>query len=424
MANHWPPTTIADYYRAVVEQVKQRIASTPDDQVLGMDLDAWVDYLVQTHAMNEIEIDESRQPPLVEVEVEQTLRGYDIYSDRGPGDTVRSTRVRVAVAVVPSETLAEIWKHKLAPNQFSMVEYPEYAYDPRQGIVHTTTAIDANVVRNTMESIKGTLRQYNTSIQNENGSVRSNVLPLARSKQDAVRDKHSKLDSLAAAVGIPLVKKADPARIVPTVPKVRPKIVPVLPPVKKQQERPVLDADKFVAICELIDNQCRGFERTPQAFAALTEEGLRDIILGSLNAVFEGAAAGETFQGVGKVDIHLRISQGEVFVAEVKFWSGASSLHETLRQLRERLTWRDSYGVAIMLSKNAGFSDVLKAVAAEIPTAEGYAERTLRNLSENHFAARFTIPSDGARQAELHVFVYNLYAPRVGKRQTKREPRA
>jgi len=95
----------------------------------------------------------------------------------------------------------------------------------------------------------------------------------------------------------------------------------------------VLDRDKFEAIVELIDNQGRQFERTPTAFQALSEEALRNIILSSLNAVFEGAAVGEAFQGVGKADIYLRISQGQVFVAEVKIWDGPASLAEVVAQL-------------------------------------------------------------------------------------------
>ena len=258
MANgRWPPLTIADYYRAVIEELKKKIDSTADDLVLGMDLDEWVDYLVQTHAMEEIELDESRQPRMVEVEVEHTLRGYDIYSGLVPGETVRSTQVTVEVPVIASETLQEVWKHELAPNQFSMVTYPEHDYSHAAGTIHTVTAPEPSAVRSTIDKIKAAVQQYNGSIQSENRSVRSNVLPLARSKQLAVREKHSKLDSLAAAVGIPLVKKTDPAKIVPTVPRVRPTIVPVLPPAAKRQERPVLEADTFGAILELIDSDCK-----------------------------------------------------------------------------------------------------------------------------------------------------------------------
>jgi hypothetical protein len=205
----WPPLTIADYYRAAIEDLKKKIESTPDDQVFGMDLDQWVDYLVETHAMSEIELDESRQPGMVEVEIEHKLPGYDIYSDRGLGQTVRSTRVRVEVPVVPSDTLQETWKHGLAPNQYSAVTYPQYDYNHLGGTIHTVTAPEPNAVRNTIDKIKAAVQQYNASIQNENRNVRSNVLPIVQSKQLAVREKHSKLDSLAAAVGIPLVKKAD-----------------------------------------------------------------------------------------------------------------------------------------------------------------------------------------------------------------------
>lgn len=193
-----------------------------------------------------------------------------------------------------------------------------------------------------------------------------------------------------------------------------------MPPASKRQQRPVLESDKFTAILELIDNQCRQFERTPQAFNQLTEEGLRDVLLSSLNAVFEGAAGGETFQGTGKVDIHLRIAQCEVFVAEVKFWDGPASLREVMGQLRDRLTWRDSYGVALVLSRNAAFTDVLKTARGTIQEEEGFVGGSLREWTANHFAARFTLPSDAARQVEIHVLVYNLYVPQPGRRAVKR----
>jgi hypothetical protein len=194
-----------------------------------------------------------------------------------------------------------------------------------------------------------------------------------------------------------------------------------LPPASKPPTRPVLEQDKFNSILELLDNGCRQFERTPQAFQQLTEEGLRDVLLGSLNTVFEGAAGGETFQGVGKVDIHLRISQGEVFVAELKFWDGPESLRTVVGQLRGRLTWRDGYGVALVLSRNAGFAEVLRAVQDTIATTEGFAAGSMQTRSANHFVARFSIPSDVARQANVHVLVFNLFVPEAGKRTVKRQ---
>jgi hypothetical protein len=413
------PLLISDYYRTWLEQAKQEIDATSDDRVLGMDEEEWLKYLVEKYSRELIEIDEGRGVQMAEDEVEYVSRGYDVYTNRGAGSVVRRTQVKVSVPVVPSETLREIWKHGLAPNMFSFVRYPEFDYDDRRGLIETLVEPNKASVTAAVAKIRESINRYNSSINDENQKVKQVLASAVHGKRQRVTDKHSQLDTLAAQVGIPLIKKSDPSRIVPTAPRVREKIAPVMPPATKRQERPVLDAEKFRGILDLIDNQCRGFERTPQAYNALSEEGLRDIVLGSLNAVFEGAAGGETFQGIGKVDIHLRIAQGEVFVAEVKFWAGEASLHETVGQLRGRLTWRDSYGVAILLSKNLGFTDVLKTVNDAIPKVEGYAA-TVRRLADNHFVARFSIPSDPGRQAELHVLVYNLYVEQPGKRQTRR----
>ncbi len=416
------PPTISDYYRAVIEELKGEVESTPDDSVLGMDLDEWIAYLVNKFSMGGIALDDSRTEQMVEVEHERALRGYDFHTDAMPGTVVRSTVIRVEVPVVPSDTLNEIWKHKLSPNMFSpTTAYPEFGYDHREGHiwsnVYSTAAAD---VRREIENIKSSIRKYNDSIESENLGFRQQVARIAAARRDRVSDKHKKLDDLAAAVGIPLTRKADMATVVPTTPKVRAKIAPVMPPESKRQERPVLELAKFAAILELIDNQCRQFERTPQAFNQLAEEGLRDVILSSLNAVFEGAAGGETFQGIGKVDIHLRIAQGEVFVSEVKFWDGATSLREVIKQLRGRLTWRDGYGVALVLSRNVGFMEVLGAVRDAVPSGDGYVAGSLRERAANHFVARFTIPSDQARQAEVHVLAYNIHVAERPRRQVRK----
>ena len=130
--------------------------------------------------------------------------------------------------------------------------------------------------------------------------------------------------------------------------------------------------------------------------------------------MFEGAAGGETFQGDGKVDIHLKISQGEVFLAELKFWTGPESLRAVIRQLRGRLSWRDAYGVAVLLSRNVKFTEVMNAVRDTIAGCDGYVPGTLTRRAENHSCARFSITSDASRLASLHVLVFNCTPTRQG----------
>jgi hypothetical protein len=417
----WMPPTISDYYRQAIDKLKAEIEATPDDRVMGMNPDEWVDYLVRKWGMFPIALDELRQEGMSEVQSERVQRGYNIYDDSGPGTVRRFTDVRVEVPVVATDTIDAIWQLKLAPNTFSLNHYPEFDYDKHQSCFTLTVQPAAEAVKQAISKIKAGVRAYNESIQSENQGFRPQVVQAVTTKRNRVQEKHKGLDDLATAVGIPLKKIADPAMVVPTAPRVRTKIAPVLPPASKPVTRPVLEPDKFEAILELLDNGCRQFERTPQSFQQLTEEGLRDVLLSNLNAVFEGAAGGETFQGVGKVDIHLRISQGEVFIAELKFWDGPESLRLVIGQLRGRLTWRDSYGVALILSRNTSFDDVLKAGRDTISTAEGFVTNSLKARSANHLVARFTIPSDVARQANLHVLIFNLFVPEPAKRTVKRQ---
>ena len=419
------PPTIGDYYRSAVGHARKEIESTPDDRVLGMDTDEWIAYLTRKWGMFEIVIDESREVRMSETEREYRLRSYDIHTGRAPGTFVRETAIRIEVPVLSSDTLQVIWENRLAPNSFSISHpYPPFEYDHNRGVFGDVVQPEPSAVQHGIERIKATVHSYNESIQSEDPQFLSQIVQLVNAQRDLVQSKHKSLDALAAAVGVPLTKKADISKIVPAAPRVRAAVAPVVPPMSKLRTRPVLEPAKFASILELLDNSGRQFERTPQSFQQLTEEGLRDIILGSLNAVFEGAAGGETFQGIGKVDIHLRISQGEIFIAELKFWDGPESLREVLKQLRGRLTWRDSYGVAVVLSRNSGFTGVLTAVKNALPTAEGYVAGTLQNRAANQFVARFTIPSDDVRQASIHVLVYNLYVGRPGRRMVRHEKKS
>ncbi len=414
------PGTIGDYYRHAIEGAKQEIEDTAEDRVLGMDADKWVLYLIQKWGMEPIKLDETRQPEMDEVETERALRGYDIYAGRPARAFHRLTEIRVHIPVHPSDTIDVIWKQKLSPNSFSLTVYPEFEYDESRGTFNILTAADAADIKRGIDKIKSGVRSYNESIENEHPTFQRQIGPLVESRRRRVQVKHKGLDDLAAAVGITLRKKVDPATVVPTAPRVKTKIAPILPPASKAPARPVLERDKFEAILEILNNGCRQFERTPAAFQQLAEEGLRDVLLASLNAVFEGAAGGETFRGVGKVDIHLRISQGEVFVAEIKFWEGPESLRTVIKQLLDRLTWRDSYGVALVLSRNAGFTGVLEAIRDVVGRTEGVVAGSVQATSPNHFIARFAIPSDNARQAYVHVLAYNLFVPDPGKRAVKK----
>ena len=98
---------------------------------------------------------------------------------------------------------------------------------------------------------------------------------------------------------------------------------------------PRLIADFFEHIVGVIRSTGKAMERTPGTFAEGSETQKRDVLLVMLNSHYQGAAAGEVFNGAGKADIVLRLADHNLLVAECKFWSGIKSFGDALAQLRD-----------------------------------------------------------------------------------------
>ncbi|NKE72975.1 hypothetical protein [Candidatus Manganitrophus noduliformans] len=392
---------ISDYYRVALEALNKEVNNTSDAKVFGLDVQEWAAYLIQKYGMEPIELDSSREVFLEEV-------------SEKPG-----SQVRLNIPVVPSGTLRVITQDKFTSSTSSpSYNITDIEYNHDNGLLSLQVSPDTERVKRGQSIIIQQIDWWNEDIRKENHNFPQAVSKIVHAKKQTVVNKHQSLDSLAEKTGIPLRKKTDLASVIPTAIKIRQEVRPVLPPTPKRQERPILERDKFNAIIELIDNQCRQFERTPSAFASMNEEDLRDLILCSLNAVFEGAALGEAFQGIGKIDIHLRISQGEVFIAECKFWEGPATIETVTSQLLERLTWRDSFGVAVLFSRNSDFGQVIQSMKDSINKNPSMIAGSLRNNEAHYISCRFTLPNDISKQIEIHYLIYNLFTAKLSGRSS------
>jgi len=159
----------------------------------------------------------------------------------------------------------------------------------------------------------------------------------------------------------------------------------------------------------MIKNIGLQFEVTPKVFSKLEEEELRDIVLSNLNTVFEGGATGETFSKNGKTDILLRITSGNILIAECKYWEGEKAYQEAIDQLFRYLTWRQNYGILITFSKRQSFSKVLEAAKACIPTHKTF-KIGISECSATHFESHHSFPDDLNKSVEIHQLFFNLYA--------------
>lgn len=105
----------------------------------------------------------------------------------------------------------------------------------------------------------------------------------------------------------------------------------------------MLDKAIYQDILDVVENWARSLERTcTPPIRALGEETLRDLLLGTLNGYWQGAAGGALFNGEGKTDILIRENGRNVFIAECKVWGGAKKATSALDQLLSYLVWRDT----------------------------------------------------------------------------------
>jgi hypothetical protein len=119
----------------------------------------------------------------------------------------------------------------------------------------------------------------------------------------------------------------------------------------------------WLARLEVLSN---ALERTPSMTAHLAEEKIRDLLLVFLDAQFEGAAAGEVFNGAGKTDILIRAGDRNVFIAECKIWKSPKTIRDALTQLLSYLVWRDTKAALLLFIPSGETITIIEKAAAEI----------------------------------------------------------
>lgn len=130
---------------------------------------------------------------------------------------------------------------------------------------------------------------------------------------------------------------------------------------------PEIEEKIYEDIVGTITAMAHAIERSPGAFQGMKEEHIRTVLLVGLNATYLGQATGETFNGAGKTDILVRVSDKNVFIAECLIWKGKTNL---LKKMNEQLftyaMWRDTKTALIIFNRAKGFTKVLETIDATI----------------------------------------------------------
>lgn len=170
---------------------------------------------------------------------------------------------------------------------------------------------------------------------------------------------------------------------------------------------PSLEMDHYEDILDTLQHMAIVIERSPSAFKSLDEETLRHHFLVQLNGRYDGAATGETFNFSGKTDILIRERGRNLFIAECKFWRGASGLLETIDQLLGYTSWRDTKTAIILFVRNKNFSEVL-AQLSECLTQHPQFKRSMPVEGETRVRGVFHQSDDRDRELIITVSAFHI----------------
>ena len=206
---------------------------------------------------------------------------------------------------------------------------------------------------------------------------------------------------LEAGLGFPVRQRPDATKY--AVPVTRRKIdTPPCPAASGPfQPEPVLPQAQYEQALAVLRNARNPLERSPSMTASLDEEKIRDLLLMSLNAQFEGAAAGEVFNGAGKTDILIRAGDRNVFIAECKIWHGPKTTRDALSQLLTYLTWRDTKAALLVFIRSGKPTTIIDKAIKEIEQHPNY-KRTVR-ASEDGERYDFVLHANGDPNREIQL---------------------
>ena len=165
------PPTIADYYRAALEELREEVQSTTDDRAIGMDTERWVRYLVAKYGMEPIEAN------LAAIRMK---------------DTTRNDYPAVLV-FVPVEVTDSLENHRQArPGRMGAwlgFDYKAFFSDGPAGTIGQIEQPEGNHINTARRRITEYVQSLNNAISYENKTFAERVRQIVMSKIAISRER-------------------------------------------------------------------------------------------------------------------------------------------------------------------------------------------------------------------------------------------
>lgn len=396
-----------DLSNVILEQDRKlgnEIAKLSQDYIFNSKEEELVEYFISKYTINQLILDKDNMT-IEQNEVDIDVRNdwqRDI-RDRGKPCYMRGNRINFFVPYSGDKVLFFC----RASHFSSLVPRAEVRENE---IIYTieTLEYDETKIRTEYQRNIANIQQHIAWVNNDVAGFNNSLEAKIYSQ---IHDRKEKLNQnviLVNKLGYPL-RKRDNVPTTYSVPTTKKKILPSLPVIKYQNlaPEPVLEDSAYEEILMTINNMSLNMERSPKTFSKLQEEEIRDHFLIVLNAQFEGAASGETFNYEGKTDILIRVQNRNIFIAECKIWKGEKALLDTIDQLLGYVSWRDTKTAILIFNKNKDFTKVLNQIVKIVESHPNYIKR-LTYQSDTGFKFKLHHKDDKDRELYLTILLFDI----------------
>jgi hypothetical protein len=395
-----------DFYSEYLERIKKEILSQGKEYILKIDEDEYIKYLHEKYKLEPLKVLKDTEN-IIEPKKSKDF-AYNRFKEKYEVDIYTFT--------VYYDFIGTVELFKVQPSS----SYTMVSYDINVNTSNSKVSFSFQIKADKLD-----VQEFNrlkdqcfyNAFTNLKRLNEQNIIPLKETFEQDIRrlfnaekEKYQKENSFFEAINVKVNKNTDSIFSVPTLKKVDiPK--PNVDKSGKYTSEPTMTEEMYKDILNVIYNLGKSMEKKPSTYSSKDEEGLRDIFLLALETRYEGVTAtGETFNKNGKTDISLKYSKdsSNLFIAECKFWHGASQFHDAISQLFDRyLTWRDSKTALILFVKNKDFSNVLTTINNEAKK-HFYFVKEAGNRGETSFSFHFHLPADKNKIVFLEIIAFHF----------------
>ena len=379
---------LSDALRAQGQKMRDEINSLNENQILNTSEEDLCNYFVEKYKVEPLQIDESQ-----------------IQSDYGWTQSVTGTSITFYIPFTGDPDL-----FKLQPSTYNWNPPSADVRDNEIEMIYDRTTSEATQIAGEFKSELENLKKYLEWVEGNVTSFNSSIRETASQGIKVRREKIFRDRDLVEKIGFPLRRREDTPNTY-IAPQVKRAITPKLPPASTApyKPEPALDTKDYEYILSVVSNMVIVMERSPNAFKGMKEEDLRQHFLVQLNGHYEGQATGETFNFEGKTDILIRADDKNIFIAECKFWKGPKAFKESIDQLLNYSTWRDTKTALLVFNRDAEMSTILKRIPEAVTDHPNY--KSSRDYdSETGFRYILRHRDDANREIVLTVLVFNIPA--------------